>query len=43
VVADVHARYFGAELKDHTLVPGDNPRIGKLGFDAWFALPKAPR
>lgn len=43
VVADVHARYFGAELKDDTLVPGDNPRIGKLGFDAWFALPKAPR
>ncbi len=43
VVADVHARYFGAELKDDTLVPGDHPRIGKLGFDAWFALPKAPR
>ena len=43
VVADVHARYFGAELKDDTLVPGDNPRIGRLGFDAWFALPKAPR
>ena len=43
VVADVHARYFGAELQDDTLVPGDNPRIGKLGFDAWFALPKAPR
>jgi uncharacterized protein YbjT (DUF2867 family) len=43
VVADEHARYFGAELKDDTLVPGDNPRIGKLGFDAWFALPKAAR
>ena len=43
VQADVHARYFGAELKDETLVPGENPRIGKLGFDDWFALPKAPR
>ncbi|MDM0049841.1 SDR family oxidoreductase [Variovorax sp. J22R115] len=43
VVPDVHARYFGAELKDDTLVPGANPRIGALNFDAWFALPKAPR
>lgn len=43
VVPDVHARYFGAELKDDTLVPGPNPRTGALGFDAWFALPKASR
>lgn len=43
VVPDVHARYFGAELKDETLVPGPGPRIGALGFDGWFALPKAPR
>jgi uncharacterized protein YbjT (DUF2867 family) len=43
VVPDVHARYFGAELKDDTLVPGPNPRIGALGFEAWFAMPKAPR
>jgi len=43
VVPDVHARYFGAELKDDTLVPGPNPRIGALDFEAWFALPKAPR
>ncbi|MDM0074761.1 SDR family oxidoreductase [Variovorax sp. J2P1-59] len=43
VVPDVHARYFGAELKDETLVPGPNPRIGALNFDAWFALPKTPR
>lgn len=43
VVPDVHARYFGAELKDDTLVPGPNPRLGALDFAAWFALPKAPR
>ena len=43
VVQDVHARYFGAELKDETLVPGANPRIGALGFEAWFALPKPAR
>ena len=43
VMPDVHARYFGAELKDETLVPGPNPRIGAMDFEAWFALPKAPR
>jgi len=43
VVSDVHARYFGAELKDDSLVPAGNPRIGALDFNAWFALPKAPR
>jgi len=43
VVPDVKTRYFGALLQDDTLVPGPNPRLGKLDFDAWFALPKAPR
>jgi uncharacterized protein YbjT (DUF2867 family) len=43
VVRDPRARYFGAALQDDTLVPGDNPRIGALDFDAWFALPKSPR
>ena len=43
VVQDVHARYFGAELKDDTLVPGANPRIGALNFETWFALPKPAR
>jgi uncharacterized protein YbjT (DUF2867 family) len=43
VVRDPQARYFGALLKDDTLVPGANPRIGALDFDAWFALPKLPR
>jgi len=36
VVADAHARYFGAELKDDTLVPGDNPRLGTVNFETWF-------
>ncbi|WP_421375790.1 SDR family oxidoreductase [Paraburkholderia sp. DD10] len=36
VVADAHARYFGAELQDDSLVPGADPRLGKLNFDAWF-------
>ena len=37
VVADVHARYFGAELNDHSLTPGDNPRIGPTRFEDWLS------
>lgn len=37
VVADVHARYFGAELNDQTLIPGDNPRIAPTGFKEWLS------
>jgi hypothetical protein len=33
----VHAQYFGAELNDQSLVPGANPRIGKIDFETWFA------
>ncbi|MCF6404122.1 SDR family oxidoreductase [Chitinophaga filiformis] len=37
VVADPHALYFGAELNEQSLVPGANPRIGKIDFETWFA------
>lgn len=45
VVPDVHARYFGAELRDDTLMPGANPRLGAIGFDEWRRLQaeRAPR
>jgi uncharacterized protein YbjT (DUF2867 family) len=36
VVADVHARYFGAELNDRSLTPGENPRIGATRFEDWL-------
>jgi uncharacterized protein YbjT (DUF2867 family) len=36
VVADVHARYFGAELNDQSLIPGDNPRIAPTRFEDWL-------
>jgi uncharacterized protein YbjT (DUF2867 family) len=36
VAADVHARYFGAELEDDTLVPGANPRLGSVKVDTWL-------
>ncbi len=36
VVTDVHARYFGTELNDQSLTPGDNPRIGPTRFENWL-------
>ena len=42
VIADVHARYFGAELNDQSLTPGPNPRIGPTRFADWLSssIPK---
>ena len=37
VKADVHARYFGTELDDHSLIPGDNPRIAPTRFEDWLS------
>lgn len=36
VVTDVHARYFGTELNDQSLTPGDNPHIGATTFEDWL-------
>jgi uncharacterized protein YbjT (DUF2867 family) len=38
VTTDVHARYFGAELNDQSLVPGpgDHPRLGPTHYDDWL-------
>ena len=36
IVADVHARYFGAELDDTSLMPGDHPRFGSTSFEDWL-------
>jgi uncharacterized protein YbjT (DUF2867 family) len=37
VTADAHARYFGAELDDHSLTPGDNARIAPTRFEDWLS------
>ena len=37
VVTDVHARYYGLELNDQLLTPGDNPRIGPTRFEDWLS------
>jgi uncharacterized protein YbjT (DUF2867 family) len=36
VVADIHARYFGAELNDQSLTPGAQPQLGTVRFDDWL-------
>jgi uncharacterized protein YbjT (DUF2867 family) len=40
VVTDVHARYYGLELNDQSLTPGDNPRIGPTRFEDWLGCSK---
>ena len=37
VTADARAPYFGLELNDRSLTPGDNPRIGATRFDDWLS------
>jgi len=37
VIADVHARYFGSELNDRSLVAGDSPHIGPTRFQNWLS------
>jgi uncharacterized protein YbjT (DUF2867 family) len=43
VVADPRARYFGAELKDGTLVPVGKARLGTVRFEEWFARSQAAK
>jgi uncharacterized protein YbjT (DUF2867 family) len=37
VTADVRARYFGAELDEHSLTPGENPRIAPTLLEDWLS------
>jgi uncharacterized protein YbjT (DUF2867 family) len=36
VIADPHARYFGTELDERTLVPGADARLGETRFEEWI-------
>jgi len=36
VVGDVHARYFGTELTEESLIPGGGARLGQTRYDAWL-------
>ena len=37
VTTDARARYFGLEVNDQSLTPGDNPRIGPTRFADWLS------
>jgi uncharacterized protein YbjT (DUF2867 family) len=39
VIADPHARYFGAQLSERTLVPGDDVRLGDTRLEDWLRQP----
>jgi len=39
VIADIHTPYFGVEINDASLTPGDNPRVGVIRYDEWIAQP----
>jgi uncharacterized protein YbjT (DUF2867 family) len=39
VIADPHARYYGVEVKERTLVPDDDAKLGKIRFEDWLAQP----
>jgi quercetin dioxygenase-like cupin family protein len=37
VVTDANAGYYGIEVNDQSLVPGDNPRLGSMHFAEWLS------
>jgi len=36
VTTDAHAKYFGIEVDDRSLRPGDHPRLGATRFEEWL-------
>jgi uncharacterized protein YbjT (DUF2867 family) len=36
VVTDPHARYYGIEVSERTLVPGNNAKLGETTFETWL-------
>src|SRR5215470_1744900 len=43
VVVDPHARYFGAELGERSLIPAGEARLGEISFQQWLAQPAGQR
>jgi len=37
VIADPHARYFGTELSEYSLVPGGDALLGEIRFEDWLS------
>ena len=38
VIEDPQGRYFGEQVQEHTLIPGDNASLGETRFDDWLRL-----
>lgn len=38
VIADPRARYFGTELSERSLVPGDDAQLGETRFEDWLKV-----
>ena len=43
VVVDPHARYFGTELDERSLIPAGDARLGEVRFDEWLNQPVPQR
>ena len=43
VITDVHARYFGAELNDQSLTPGNGARVATTRFEDWLSHSTSPK
>ena len=43
VIADPHARYFGTELSEHSLVPGNDALLGEIRFNDWLTRSASPK
>jgi uncharacterized protein YbjT (DUF2867 family) len=43
VVVDPHARYFGAELGERSLIPASDARLGEIRFQEWLNQPVLQR
>jgi uncharacterized protein YbjT (DUF2867 family) len=43
VVSDPHARYFGAELGERSLIPAGEARLGEIRFEEWLRQPVLQR
>src|SRR6185295_8731955 len=37
VIADPQARYFGTELSERSIVPGDTAQLGETRFEDWLS------
>jgi uncharacterized protein YbjT (DUF2867 family)/nitrite reductase/ring-hydroxylating ferredoxin subunit len=42
VITDPHARYFGTELNERSLIPGEEAELGEIRFDDWLRLTAHP-